>query len=74
MPTLESETVVNATCPWSGKPVRSDSLTRYRGRLVGFCNPGCRDRFEAAVMAFETAIGPDEAAGAGKGAENAVRC
>jgi hypothetical protein len=47
---------VNDACPWSGKPVAADSLTRYRGAVVGFCNPGCRDKFEAAVHMFETAI------------------
>ena len=47
---------VNAVCPWSGKPVAADSLTRYRGAVVGFCNPGCRDKFEKAVNLFETAI------------------
>ena len=47
---------VNRTCPWSGKPVSADSLTTYRGHVVGFCNPGCRDKFEAATVAFDTAI------------------
>jgi hypothetical protein len=47
---------VNETCPWSGEPVSADSLTRYRGRVVGFCNTGCRDKFEAAAKAFDRAI------------------
>ena len=47
---------VNRTCPWSGKPVSADSLTRYRGAVVGFCNPGCKDKFEAATSAFDSAI------------------
>ncbi len=47
---------VNQTCPWSGDPVSADSLTRYRGKVVGFCNTGCRDRFEAATSAFDAAI------------------
>lgn len=47
---------VNDVCPWSGKPVAADSLTRFRGSVVGFCNPGCRDKFETAVGMFETAI------------------
>jgi hypothetical protein len=47
---------VNRTCPWSGEPIRADSLTRYRGHVVGFCNPGCRDKFAAAIRHFETAI------------------
>ena len=53
-PTLDD--CVNAVCPWSGKPVSADSLTRYRGEVVGFCNPGCRDKFDAAAQAFDTAI------------------
>ena len=47
---------VNQTCPWSGKPVSADSLTRYRGMVVGFCNPGCRDKFETAVAHFDAVI------------------
>lgn len=47
---------VNRTCPWSGKPIAQDSLTLYRGAVVGFCNPGCRDKFEAATAAFDQAI------------------
>ena len=43
-------------CPWSGEPVSADSLTLYRGKVVGFCNPGCRDKFEAATNAFDAAI------------------
>lgn len=38
---------INQTCPRSGKPVAADSLTWYRGRVVGFCNPHCRDDFAA---------------------------
>ena len=36
---------INSYCPRSGKPVVQDSLTEYRGHIVGFCNPGCRDDF-----------------------------
>ena len=39
---LKIEDAINANCPWSGKPISADSLTRYRGQVVGFCNPGCR--------------------------------
>jgi hypothetical protein len=53
---LRLEDCINATCPWSGKPVSADSLTRYRGHIVGFCNTGCRDKFEAASRAFDSAI------------------
>ncbi|SFR85966.1 glutathione S-transferase [Sphingomonas jatrophae] len=47
---------VNDVCPWSGDPISADALTRYRGAVVGFCNPGCRDKFDAAVTAFDRAI------------------
>ncbi len=47
---------VNRTCPWSGKPVSEDSLTTSRGKVVGFCNPGCRDKFETATGAFDALI------------------
>lgn len=50
------EDAVNELCPWSGKPIEADSLTRYRGAVVGFCNPGCRDKFEKATMAFDLAL------------------
>ena len=53
---LAIQNCVNATCPWSGKPVSADSLTLYRGQVVGFCNPGCRDKFVAASSAFDAAI------------------
>lgn len=53
---LRIEDCVNARCPWSGDPVSGDSLTFYRGKVVGFCNPGCRDKFEKASSAFDVAI------------------
>ncbi len=53
---LKIEDAVNETCPWSGKPVAADSLTTYRDVVVGFCNPGCRDKFEAAIKHFDKAI------------------
>ena len=46
---------INETCPWSGKPVQADSLTEYCGEVVGFCNPGCRDKFEHAIRHFKEA-------------------
>ena len=55
MVALRLEDCINETCPWSGKPVQADSLTRYQGQVVGFCNPGCRDKFEQAVAHFERA-------------------
>ena len=56
MSDLNLEDCVNEVCPWSGKPISADSLTRYRGQVVGFCNPGCRDKFDAAAQAFDAAI------------------
>ena len=53
---LRIEDAVNKTCPWSGKPIAADSLTTYRDVVVGFCNPACRDKFEAAIRHFEKAI------------------
>ena len=47
---------VNETCPWSGDPIAADSLTLYRGAVVGFCNPGCRDKFAKAATAFDLAL------------------
>ena len=55
MGTLRLEDCINETCPWSGKPVQADSLTRYLGQVVGFCNPDCRDKFERALAHFESA-------------------
>ena len=53
---LRLEDCVNQACPWSGKRVSADSLTLYRGQVVGFCNPGCRDKFDAATSAFDPLI------------------
>lgn len=56
MTTLKMDDCVNDTCPWSGKPVSDDSLTLYKGQVVGFCNPGCKEKFERAVSHFEDAL------------------
>ena len=56
MSDLRLDECVNDVCPWSGEPVRADSLTRYRGEVVGFCNPVCRDKFDAAARAFDAII------------------
>ena len=53
---LRLEDAINYVCPWSGKPVSADSLALYRGEVVGFCNPGCRDKFKAAIDHFEKAL------------------
>jgi YHS domain-containing protein len=54
--TLRLEDCVNDVCPWSGKPVSADSLTFYKGKVVGFCNPSCRDKFDSATSALDAAI------------------
>ncbi len=66
MSELNIDDCVNDTCPWSGKPVSPDSLTTYGGEVVGFCNTGCRDKFEAATKHFDTAL-------AGAGAATGTR-
>lgn len=53
---LRLEDAVNETCPWSGDPISADSLTLYKGQVVGFCNSGCRDKFEKATAAFDSAL------------------
>jgi len=53
---LRLEDCVNERCPWSGDPVSADSLTRYKGKVVGFCNTGCRDKFVAATRVFDAKI------------------
>jgi hypothetical protein len=53
---LSIEDCINPTCPWSGKPVSADSLMFYRGHVIGFCNPGCRDKFQKASGLFDTII------------------
>ena len=60
---LDLADCVNDVCPWSGKPVAADSLTRYRGKVVGFCNPGCRDKFETAAALFENCIAAEARGG-----------
>ena len=55
MAELDISDCINETCPWSGRPVQSDSLTMYDGQIVGFCNTGCRDKFDAAIRHFSEA-------------------
>ncbi len=45
----DKKLAINAVCPRSGKPVVENSLTKYRGQTVGFCNQHCRDDFAANV-------------------------
>lgn len=51
-----AEGPINSKCPWSGKPVSEDALALYRGFTVGFCNPGCRDKFVAATEMFDAIV------------------
>jgi len=44
---LALDEAINETCPRSGDPIVADSLTEYRGVVVGFCNTHCRDDFAA---------------------------
>ena len=53
---LRLEDAVNETCPWSGDPISADSLTLYKGQVVGFSNTGCLDTFEKATKAFDLAL------------------
>lgn len=53
---LDVADAVNECCPWSGKPIQADSLTHYKGEVVGFCNPGCRDKFDSAATLFDACI------------------
>ena len=50
---LDIKNAINENCPWSGKPIDEGSLTTYKGQVVGFCNTGCRDKFEKAVDLFD---------------------
>ena len=52
---LDPDACINETCPWSGDPVSADSLIEFNGHVVGFCNPGCRDKFAAALDHFAAA-------------------
>ncbi|MEM8977275.1 MAG: glutathione S-transferase [Pseudomonadota bacterium] len=58
MKKLSISDCINDNCPWSGKPVSADSLTVYQGQVVGFCNTGCRDKFEKAVGQFDKLLKP----------------
>lgn len=53
---LDIKDCVNSICPWSGEPVSADALTLYKGEVVGFCNIGCRDKFEKATELFDPLV------------------
>lgn len=46
----------NAACPFSGKAVAADSLAEVAGTVIGFCNPGCRDKVVADPGAWPAAM------------------
>ena len=71
MTALNIDDCINETCPWPGKPVQANSLALYGDDVVGFCNPGCRDKFESAVRHFEEAR---VSSGAGRGAHGRIDC
>jgi len=54
---LDIKDCINDICPWSGDPVSADSLTLYNGNVVGFCDTGCRDKFEKATLHFDKSLG-----------------
>lgn len=57
-PIARLEDCVNDVCPLTGRPVAPEALTFYKGKVVGFADRAARDRFLAAIVAFETAIRP----------------
>ncbi|PHR59667.1 MAG: glutathione S-transferase [Robiginitomaculum sp.] len=60
MSKLNLDDCLNSHCPWSGDPVREEGLVLYHGNVVGFCNPGCREKFERATNLFDAVIGRSE--------------
>lgn len=54
--TAAHEAAVNAVCPFSGQPIRADCLTRHGDHVIGFCNPGCRDKFAHAPQDWPKAL------------------
>ena len=50
---LKIKNAINTNCPWSGNPIVENSLTIYKGHVVGFCNTGCRDKFDKALNLFD---------------------
>jgi len=53
---LKIEDCINDNCPWSGRPVSANALMFYRGKIVGFCNPECRDMFLKASAKLDELI------------------
>jgi hypothetical protein len=49
---------INTTCPWSGKPVSPDAVTRHGDHVVGFCSTEHRDQFVKAIAHFAQSASP----------------
>lgn len=49
---VTNRTPINTECPYSGKPVVPDALAEISGKVVGFCNPFCRDKSVADAGAW----------------------
>ena len=47
---------VNDACPYSGKPVRADSLAEIDGVVIGYCNTFCRDKTVADAEAWPATV------------------
>jgi glutathione S-transferase len=47
---------INTACPYSGNPVDAGSLAEIDGRVIGFCNPFCRDKTVADPEAWPRAM------------------
>lgn len=44
---VHGQVAENAHCPFSGRDVSGDGLVDVGGRVIGFCNPFCRDKVAA---------------------------
>ena len=49
---VEDKAAINECCPFSGDPIRTDSLAEIDGTVVGFCNQFCRDKSVADAAAW----------------------
>ncbi len=48
---------VNTECPVKeGKPVKATLTTTHKGKEIGFCCKGCKEKFEADPAKYEKAI------------------
>jgi hypothetical protein len=49
---------INSTCPFSGKSVRADAVTRHDGHIVGFSSIEHRDQFVQAMAHIARSASP----------------